>query len=95
MHEVKLPDGITTLFPLHLDDGDAHLAGEDELLVRYLNGGPGTREGVEAYFRHCREQWEIAGSLRAFGIRAGADEALAGTIDLRFEGEGLTPVPVR
>ncbi|MGP3966285.1 hypothetical protein [Streptomyces sp. 6N223] len=59
------------------------------------NGGPGTHEGVEAYFRHGREQWEIAGSLRAFVIRAGADEALAGTIDLRFEGEGLTPVPVR
>ncbi|MFD9045122.1 hypothetical protein ACFV0F_43925, partial [Streptomyces bottropensis] len=33
-------------------------AGEDELLVRWLNGGPGTREGVEAYFRHCQEQLE-------------------------------------
>ncbi|TDC15168.1 N-acetyltransferase [Streptomyces sp. 8K308] len=91
MHEVKLSDGIVTLSPLCLDDVEAHLAGEDELLVRYLNGGPGTREGVEAYFRHCLEQWEMSGSLRAFGIRAGADEALAGTIDLRFEGEGLTP----
>jgi RimJ/RimL family protein N-acetyltransferase len=29
--------------------------------------------------------------LRAFGIRVGADEALAGTIDLRFRAEGLTP----
>ncbi|MFA7763971.1 GNAT family N-acetyltransferase [Streptomyces sp. NRRL S-448] len=91
MHDVTLSDGIITLSPLRLDDVEAHLTGEDELLVRWLNGGPGTREGVEAYFRHCREQWDAAGPLRAFGIRAGAHEALAGTIDLRFAGEGLAP----
>ena len=91
MHEVKLSDGIITLSPLRLDDVEAHLTGEDELLVRWLNGGPGTREGVEEYFQHCWEQWDTAGPLRAFGIRVGADEALAGTIDLRFAGEGLTP----
>ncbi|MFD8295731.1 GNAT family N-acetyltransferase [Streptomyces bauhiniae] len=71
--------------------GDAHLAGENELLVRRPNGGPGTREGIEAYFRHCREQGDTAGPLRAFGIRMGTAELLAGTIDLRFAGEGLAP----
>ncbi|MFB7367799.1 GNAT family N-acetyltransferase [Streptomyces hydrogenans] len=91
MHEVRLSDGIIALSPLRLDDVEAHLAGEDEPLVRWLNGGPGTQEGTEAYFRHCREQWETAGPLRAFGIRMGADEVLAGTIDLRFAGEGLAP----
>ncbi|MEV6160330.1 GNAT family N-acetyltransferase [Streptomyces sp. NPDC052052] len=91
MREVELFDGTVTLSPLRLDDVDAHLAGEDELLVRWLNGGPGTREGVEAYVRHCREQWDIAGPLRAFGIRAGADQALAGTVDLRFAEGGLAP----
>ncbi|MER8090575.1 GNAT family protein [Streptomyces sp. NPDC094048] len=88
---VKSSDGIITPSPLRLDDAKAHLTGEDELLVRRLNGGPGTREGVEAHIRHCREQWDTAGSLRAFGIRVGADETLAGTVDLRFAGEGLTP----
>ncbi|MFG2926493.1 GNAT family N-acetyltransferase [Streptomyces sp. NPDC048305] len=91
MHEVKLSDGIITLSPLRLDDVETHLAGEDELLVRWLNGGPGTRKGIEAYFRHCIKQWHIAGPLRAFGIRIGADEVLAGTIDLRFAGEDLAP----
>lgn len=91
MHEVKLSDGIITLSPLRLDDVEAHLAGEDELLIRWLSGGPGTREGVEAYVRHCREQWDTAGPLRAFGIRLCADEVLAGTIDLRFAGDGLAP----
>jgi RimJ/RimL family protein N-acetyltransferase len=91
MHEVKLSDGIVTLSPLRLDDAEAHLAGEDELVVRWLNGGPGTWEGIRAYFRHCREQWDTSEPLRAFGIRMGADEVLAGTIDLRFSGEGLAP----
>ncbi|MDL4777582.1 GNAT family N-acetyltransferase [Actinomadura xylanilytica] len=91
MREVKLSDGIVTLSPLCLDDAEAHLAGEDEPMVRWLNGGPGTREGVEAYIRHCREQWDTAGPLRTFGIRVGADGALAGTIDLRFAAEGLAP----
>ncbi|MCX5174455.1 GNAT family N-acetyltransferase [Streptomyces virginiae] len=91
MHEVKLSDGIITLSPLRRDDAEAHLAGEDEPLVRWLSGGPGTREGVEAYIRHCREQWDTAGPLRAFGIRVGTDETLAGTIDLRFAAEGLAP----
>ncbi|WP_234335416.1 MULTISPECIES: hypothetical protein [Streptomyces] len=78
MHEVKLPDGIITLSPLRLDDAEAHLAGEDEPLVRWLSGGPGTREGVDTNIRHCLEQWEMAGPLRAIGIRVGVDEALAG-----------------
>ncbi|UNZ21096.1 GNAT family N-acetyltransferase [Streptomyces sp. 891-h] len=91
MREVKLSDGIITLSPLRLDDAEAHLAGEDEQLVRWLSGGPGTREGVEAYIRHCQEQWDTAGPLRAFGIRVGTDEALAGTIDLRFTVEGSSP----
>ncbi|WP_234430897.1 GNAT family N-acetyltransferase [Streptomyces sp. NRRL F-4489] len=91
MHEVELSDGIITLSPLCLDDAEAHLAGEDESLVRWLSGGPGTREGVETYIRHCREQWDTAGPLRAFGIRAGTDEVLTGTIDLRFVAEGLSP----
>ncbi|MEU5840198.1 GNAT family N-acetyltransferase [Streptomyces diacarni] len=90
MHEVKMSDGMITLSPLRLDDAEAHLAGEDEQLVRWLSGGPGTREGVEAYIRHCQEQWDTSGPLRAFGIRVGIDETLAGTIDLRFTAEGLS-----
>ncbi|MFI8362031.1 GNAT family N-acetyltransferase [Streptomyces sp. NPDC085612] len=89
--EVELSDGTITLRPLSPEDAEAHPAGEDELLVRWLNGGPGTLGGVVAYFRHCREQWDTAGPLRAFGIRAGADAVLAGTVDVRFEGAGLLP----
>ncbi|MFJ1822677.1 GNAT family N-acetyltransferase [Streptomyces sp. NPDC088139] len=92
MHEVMPSDEIVTPSPLRLNNVEAHLAeGGRAARVRWLNGGPGTREGVEAYFRHCWEQWETAGPLRAFGIRVGTDETLAGTIDLRFAGKGLAP----
>lgn len=83
-----LSDGIVTLSPLCLDDVDAHLAGGDERLVRWLSGMPSTRASVEAYIRHCREQWVTGGPLRSFGIRTVA-ETIVGTIDLRFDGEGL------
>ncbi|MGR3935546.1 GNAT family N-acetyltransferase [Streptomyces sp. BRA346] len=91
MQEVKLSDGVVTLSPLHLEDAEAHLAGEDEALVRWLSGGRSTLQGIATYFRHCREQWDTAGPLRAFGIHTNADAALAGTIDLRFTAEGLAP----
>ena len=88
--ETPLSDGTVTLSPLEPDDGPAHLAGEDEQLIRWLSGGPGTREGVAAYLRHCAAQWAEGGSLRAFGIRVDGGRTLAGTIDLRSEAEGLT-----
>ncbi|MFI9321697.1 GNAT family N-acetyltransferase [Kitasatospora aureofaciens] len=94
MRELELSDGVVTLSPLRPEDAAAHLTGEDEALVRWLSGGPSTPEGVAAYFRQCREQWEADGPLRAFGIRAdgeGGNGVLAGTIDLRFGHADLSP----
>jgi len=85
---VGLSDGLVTLSPLGPDDVDAHLAGEDEQLVRWLSGGPSTRGSVDTYLRHCEQQWKTGGPLRAFGIRVSGG-TLVGTVDLRFEGEGL------
>ncbi|MFJ8888819.1 GNAT family N-acetyltransferase [Streptomyces sp. NPDC102402] len=90
MCDLTSADGNVILSPLGPDDVRAHLAGEDDLLVRWLNGGPGTQAGTARYIRHCTEQWATGGPLRAFGIRVGAERALAGTIDLRFEMPGLS-----
>ncbi|MER6299255.1 GNAT family N-acetyltransferase [Kitasatospora sp. NPDC001539] len=89
MRDLELTDGDLTLSPLNLVDVSAHLAGEDDLLVRWLNGGAGTRASTEKYVRHCLDQWATEGPLRAFGIRVGAEQTLAGTIDLRFAMPGL------
>jgi RimJ/RimL family protein N-acetyltransferase len=91
VHEVNLSDGVVTLSPPRLDDVDAHLAGEDELQVRWLSEKPATRAGTEAYFRHCIEQWATHGPLRAFGIRLADRSTLVGYIDLRFDVAGLAP----
>ncbi|MEI5101164.1 GNAT family protein [Streptomyces sp. PmtG] len=91
MRDIEWADGVVTLSPLTLNDVDAHLAGEDELLVRWLNGGPGTPESTRAYVRHCQEQWLTGGPLRAFGVRVGDGQTLAGTIDVRLAMPGLAP----
>jgi RimJ/RimL family protein N-acetyltransferase len=68
------------LRPLDWTDAEAHLAGEDPALVRWFNGGHGTRENVEDFLRQCMDQWLKGGPVLTFGIRAGDD--LVGTIEL-------------
>ncbi|MGC5009498.1 GNAT family N-acetyltransferase [Streptosporangium sp. DT93] len=87
----RLSDGTVTLTPLCLDDVEAHLAGEDDQLVRWLNGGPGTRAGVEAHIRRCMEQWSTGGPVYAFGVRVGMPETLAGTVEVQSERPDLLP----
>jgi len=85
----RLSDGVVRLTPIHPDDAEAHLEGEDSELVRWLTGGLGTLSGTRMYFQYCQEEWAVDGPLRAFGIRVAG--ALAGTLDLRFAGEHLAP----
>ena len=87
----RLTDGVVVLRPLDLDDVAEHLAGEDEELVRWLNGGPGTRETVEAHVRACMAAWEADGPTITFGIREGEPERLVGTVDAHLELPGLEP----
>jgi RimJ/RimL family protein N-acetyltransferase len=87
----ELTDGVVVLRPVELGDVAEHLAGEDEELVRWLNGGPGTRETVEAHVRACMAAWEAGGPTITFGIRAGAPERLVGTVDAHLNLAGLEP----
>jgi RimJ/RimL family protein N-acetyltransferase len=80
--ETVIIDGVLTLAPLRPADAAAHLAGEDAELVRWLNGGPGTLPGVEAYIRSTLDQWAAGGPKLAFGIRV--EGVLAGTIDVNL-----------
>ncbi|MFJ8435766.1 GNAT family N-acetyltransferase [Kitasatospora sp. NPDC094019] len=84
MDQVRLSDGVVTLTPFRAADIDAHLAGEDDELVRWLSGGPSTRAATEEYVRRCTAHWAYRGPARVFGIRTGSAPVLVGTIDLRF-----------
>ncbi|MEV0349902.1 GNAT family N-acetyltransferase [Nonomuraea sp. NPDC050680] len=86
---LRLSDGTVTLSPLGLNDVDAHLAGEDDQLVRWLNGGPGTRAAVEAHVRRTLEHWATGGPVHTFGVRT--EGILAGTIDVQFDQPYLVP----
>jgi RimJ/RimL family protein N-acetyltransferase len=87
----RLTDGVAVLRPLDLTDIDAHLAGEDDALIRWLNGGPGSRDGVERHIRACQESWLAGGPTFTFGIRAGDPERLCGTIDAHLALAALEP----
>jgi RimJ/RimL family protein N-acetyltransferase len=78
---VKLSDGVILLRPLELTDAAAHLAGEDPLIARWLNGGISTLSTVRAYIARCDQDWRNDGPLRAFGIFECATQQLIGNIE--------------
>jgi len=80
-----LADGVVVLSPLGWDDVEPYLAGEDAELVRWLNGGRGTRATVRAHVRRAIERWADDGPKLSFGIRVDGGSVLAGTIDAELD----------
>lgn len=78
---VSLTDGVVLLRPLAPADAQAHLAGEDEELVRWLNGGRSSLEGVRAHLVRAAAAWTREEPWRAFGVVDVGSGRLAGTID--------------
>ena len=76
-----LTDGVIFLRPLRLEDAADHLAGEDEEMARWLNGGRSTLEAVQAFIRSCEEQWRTNGTRRAFGVFDCSTHRLIGSIE--------------
>jgi RimJ/RimL family protein N-acetyltransferase len=81
----ELSDGVVLLRPLSRPDAHDHLAGEDEELVRWLNGGPGTVETVARHIAAAQEMWMAGGPTLSFAIRSARDGWLAGTIDIQLQ----------
>ncbi|WP_026931353.1 GNAT family N-acetyltransferase [Glycomyces tenuis] len=88
---MRLDDGTVSLTPLGPDDLEAHLAGEDEELVRWLSGGPADRDGLLDYLRACERMWIEGGPMHNFGVRCGPEAVLAGTMDVQFDQPYLPP----
>ena len=81
----ELSDGVVVLRPLSWSDAQDHLAGEDEELVRWLSGGPGTVDTVARHIATVQDMWLAGGPTFSFGIRLALDDRLAGTIDVQLK----------
>ncbi|WP_199043919.1 GNAT family N-acetyltransferase [Glycomyces salinus] len=84
-------DGPVALRPLGPADFEAHLAGEDEELVRWLTGGPSEPDGLREYLRGCERAWAEDGPVHHFGVRYGRERVLVGTMDVQFDQPYLRP----
>jgi hypothetical protein len=54
---MTLSDGVVLLRPLNISDAQAHLAGEDDALIQWLNGGKGGIDTVTAHIERAEEAW--------------------------------------
>ncbi|WP_378739200.1 GNAT family N-acetyltransferase [Nocardia brasiliensis] len=85
-----ISDGVVALRPITVADAEAHLAGEDDELARWLNGGRGTLETVVRHFDRCVRRWQENGDSRTFAVLDVASGALAGTVDVHTRQPYLT-----
>ncbi|WP_432543470.1 GNAT family N-acetyltransferase [Kineococcus sp. SYSU DK002] len=77
-----LRDEVVMLHCLRLQDAAAHLAGEDEDQVRWLNEGHhSTLERVTAWIGENHGEWTNDGPRRHFGIFDEATRALVGGVE--------------
>ncbi len=79
---MTLSDGVVLLRPLNISDAQAHLAGEDDALVQWLNGGKASIDTVTGHIERAEEAWARSADWRAFAITEAATSCLAGTIDV-------------
>ncbi len=88
MDAIELTDNVIILRPMTLDDAATHLAGEDELTVRFLSGGRSSLETVCAQIERNRRSWEVGGPIRCFGIREAATGELIGIVEANVAAPG-------
>ena len=81
----SLTDGVVRLRPLTQADAAAHLAGEDEEMAKWLNGGHSTADMVQAAIDRFEEQWSLGGPRRAFGVFDCGSDQLIGFVEVNLE----------
>jgi RimJ/RimL family protein N-acetyltransferase len=81
MDPPPLTDDVIFLRPLRVEDGPAHLAGEDDEIAAYLSSGKSTEETVRTYIQRSLEDWRNDGPMRAFGMFTCTDASLVGSIE--------------
>jgi RimJ/RimL family protein N-acetyltransferase len=88
-----LTDGVITLRAFRDEDAEAHLAGEDEAMARWLSGGVSTIQSVRRWIERNQRHWARRGPICAFAILAPGGK-LVGMIEANSawgEIDGLIP----
>lgn len=84
--EVVLTDGIITLRPFNSEDAEAHVLGDDEESVKWLNDGhSSTVESTRAWIERNRISWDTGGSVLNFAIENAEDKTLLGMIEANLD----------
>ncbi|TLM82695.1 GNAT family N-acetyltransferase [Pseudarthrobacter sp. NamE2] len=89
--KIEISDEVIVLRPLNMGDAGDHLAGEDADLVRWLNGGPGTKESVLRHIERVEKMWQDGGPVFTFAVRLLAEDILIGTIDVQLCQDAYRP----
>jgi RimJ/RimL family protein N-acetyltransferase len=76
-----LTDGVIFLRPHTPDDAAAHLAGEDDAMAKWLNGGRGTPATVAAFIESSQNSWGTGGARRPLGVFACGTHELIGFVE--------------
>jgi 8-oxo-dGTP diphosphatase len=84
-------DGVVLIRPLAVSDAEAHFAGEDDEMIRWLSGAPSTLESNRDFIADTLRMWAAGGPQFVFGVRWAATDELVGTIDARTREEELGP----
>src|SRR6476619_1033860 len=76
---------------MRLRDAPQHLAGEDDELVKWLNGGRGNMATAVRFVADSLAMWKAGGPKLVWGIRVLATNELAGMVEANV-GPGLNGV---
>lgn len=89
MNLPTLTDKTITLKPFTDDDIDAHVSGDDEEQIKWLNDGhPSTMESTSRWVARNKKFWEENGPIFNFAIRD-ANNELVGMIDANTDTSNL------
>jgi RimJ/RimL family protein N-acetyltransferase len=81
LNKAELTDGVIFLRPHTPEDAADHLAGEDDDMAKWLNGGHSTPATVETFIQKSQESWRTGGPRRPFGIFDCTSQQLIGFVE--------------
>jgi RimJ/RimL family protein N-acetyltransferase len=84
LNNPELTDGVIFLRPHIPEDAADHLAGEDDAMAKWLNGGHSTLATVATFIENSQHSWRTGGPRRPFGVLDCASRRLIGFVEVNL-----------